>query len=105
MPTKSPLPVLANKAPAPETSRSGESTVDGLSSQDPLAPSVLSRKLGIDPRLMTVPDSSESQSGQVNGSASGRHNVGPDLLQRYGVSLGGLDGEERRNGNSEKYKR
>jgi hypothetical protein len=33
---------------------------------------------------------------KVNGSASVRHNVGPDLLQRYEVSLGGPDGEERR---------
>ena len=29
----------------------------------------------------------------------------PDLLQRYDVSLGGLDREERRDGNSEKYER
>src|SRR5262249_53390922 len=37
----------------------------------------------------------EGQSGQVNGSASCRHNVGTHLLQRYGVSLGRLDGDER----------
>src|SRR5215475_1714914 len=32
----------------------------------------------------------------VNGSASGRDDVGADLLQRYGESLSGPDGEERR---------
>ena len=35
----------------------------------------------------------ESQSGQVYGSASGRDDIGPDLLQRHGVTgLGGPDG-------------
>src|SRR6516225_1832949 len=43
-----------------------------------------------------------SEAGQVNGSVSGRHDVGPDFLQRYEVSLGGLDGEERRDDNWEK---
>ena len=50
------------------------------------------------------PGSYESQSGQVNGSASGRHNIGPDFLKRYGETLGGLDGEERGDGNCEKCK-
>jgi hypothetical protein len=32
--------------------------------------------------------------------------IGPDLLKRYDVTgLGGPDGEERSDGNSEKYKR
>ena len=43
-----------------------------------------------------MPRAWKRQSGQVNRSASVRHNVGPDLLQRYGVSLGGPDGKERR---------
>ena len=36
----------------------------------------------------------DRQPGQINGSASGRDDIGPDLLQRYDVTgLGGLDGE------------
>jgi hypothetical protein len=47
----------------------------------------------------------KSQSAQVNGPTSGRDDIGPDLLQRYDVTgLGGLDGEEPRDGNSEKCK-
>ena len=42
----------------------------------------------------------DRQPGQINGSASGRDDIGPDLLQRYDVTgLCGLDGEERRDGN------
>jgi len=43
--------------------------------------------------VITTPAMYESESGQVNGSASGRDDIGPDLLQRYGVTgLGGPDG-------------
>ena len=106
MPTKSPLPVLAkNEAPAPETRRSGESTVQRLHSPSPVGPVHYLPKAAWIRRRHTNCPGEESQSGQVNGSASVRHNVGPDLLQRYAVSLGGLDGEERRDGNSEKCKR
>src|SRR5262249_23008916 len=36
----------------------------------------------------------ESQSGQVNGSASRRNDVGPDLVERYDVTgLGSPEGE------------
>ena len=46
-----------------------------------------------DPGVITTPAMYESESGQVNGSASGRDDIGPDLLQRYGVTgLGGPDG-------------
>jgi hypothetical protein len=39
----------------------------------------------------------QRQSGQVKRSASGRHDgLEPDLLQRYGVSLGVLEEEGRR---------
>ena len=35
----------------------------------------------------------KNQSMQINGSASGRDDIGPDLLQRYDVTgLGGPDG-------------
>jgi len=42
--------------------------------------------------------SRKSQAGQVYGSASGRNDVGPDLLEGFGVSLGGPHGKEGRDG-------
>ena len=96
MPTKSPLPVLAkNVTPLPKLVGPvyplyrSTFPFDGPIASIPKVPLINS------PPVIVLREL-ESQSGQVNGSASGRHNVGPDLLQRYAVSLGGLDGEERR---------
>src|SRR5438477_93337 len=98
MPTKSPLLVLAaKKPPLPKLAGPVKSTVPVyLTRARPCArPRHYIRRISSDPRCGTK-GAHESQSGQVNGSASSRHNVGPDLLQRYGVSLGRLDGQERR---------
>src|SRR5205814_4053705 len=93
------------EAPASETRRSGESTVPVyLTRARPRArPRHYIRRISSDPRCGTKV-AHESQSGQVNGSASIRHNVGPHLLQPYGVSFGGPDGEERR-GNCGEHQR
>src|SRR5436190_494428 len=76
--------------PAPETRRSGESSVTVCGQSHLYYPHLWDDLGG-----RATPFACESQSGQVKGSAPGRHNIGPDLFQRYGVSLGGPDGEER----------
>src|SRR5262249_62167925 len=80
---------------APETRWSGQSGVRVCSAEAAWPrQDCPNNSLEARPRLQIV--RRESQSGQVNGSDSVRHNVGPHLLQRYGVSFGGPDVEERR---------
>ena len=104
MPTRSPLPVVAKKKPP------GPKLVGPVNPVYPVTTPPSTCPVSIAPKLAficgtTIVSAEESQSGQVNGSGSVRHNIGPDLLQRYGVSLSGSDGEERGDGNSEKYER
>ena len=100
IPTMSPLPLLATvKPPLPKLVGPlgpGVRVYAGRSRPRANSPCNIARAvvqtLGSISGFIGKPDS-ENQSSQVNGSASGRDDIGPDLLQRYGVTgLGGPDG-------------
>ena len=59
-------------------------------------------KLGTSVVIKNEPEPKKNSPVKINGSGSGCHNVGPDFPQRYFVSLGGLDAEERRDDDCEK---
>jgi len=76
--------------PAPEIRRSGESLVNVNTTRK--WPCGYYPQWWVDRGVKIIPGTYESESIQVNGSASGRDNIGADLHQRDGVTgLGGAD--------------